>query len=523
MINHLFIHPTPLARFGVALLAVAIACLARAPMGPIVGIRFQFLIFFPAILLSAWYGGFWPGLLSTLLSACFLLILWTDPVGMVSVAHPTDTLAILLFIAIGVAIAAAHESLHRQQEAQQAARLEAERTVVLAQLAEHEAGAANRAKDEFLSALSHELRTPLTAILGWTSVLRTRELDAATTARALEAIERNSLAQARLIEDIFDVSSVISGKLRLEVRPIDPAALARATIELMTPAVQAKGLLLEDKIAPDLGIVRADPDRFQQILWNLLFNAVKFTPSGGRISVEIARRRAEILIRVADTGQGISREFLPHVFERFRMEDPTSTRQHRGLGLGLALVKHLVEMHGGSVTAESKGLGQGATFTVYLPVQPLSAAEEASLLAPADPLDPPHSATLEGVQVLVVDDDPDVRDLVASILEDRGAKVAVVASAVEALGVLERRPFDVLVSDIAMPGEDGYSLLRRATVLLAKQKRSMSAVALTAYAGAEDVKRVYRAGFRLHVAKPVVADCLVRAVARLATLETSRS
>jgi signal transduction histidine kinase/ActR/RegA family two-component response regulator len=516
MSHHPSIHPPLLARFGAALLAVAIACLVRALMGPIVGYRFQFLVFFPAILLSAWYGGFWPGLLSTLLSASFLLVLWTDPVGMISVAHPTDSLAILLFIGIGIAIAAAHESLHRQQAAQRAARVEAERTALLAQRAEHEAAAANRAKDEFLSALSHELRTPLTAILGWTSILRSRELDAATTARALEAIERNSLAQARLIEDIFDVSSVITGKLRLDVRPIDPAALVRSTLELMTPAVEAKGLALGAIIAPDLGIVRADPDRFQQILWNLLFNAVKFTPPGGRISVEISREKLQLWIRVEDTGQGIIPEFLPHVFERFRMADPTSTRQHRGLGLGLALVKHLVEMHGGSATAESKGAGQGATFTVILPVQPVSAAEEASLLAAAEPADPPRTAALEGVQVLVVDDDPDVRDLVASILEERGAKVAVVASAVEALGVLERRPFDVLVSDIAMPGEDGYSLLRRATALLAKQKRSMSAVALTAYAGSEDVKRAYRAGYVVHVAKPVVADRLVQVVARLA-------
>ncbi len=355
MTSHSSIHPPLFARFGIALIAVVIACLARTLMGPIVGYRFQFIIFFPAILVSAWYGGFWPGAVATVLSASFLLIFWTEPIGLIGIAHPTDSLALALFIGIGVAIAAAHESLHRQQEAQQAARLEAERTAVLAQRAEHEADAANRAKDEFLSALSHELRTPLTAILGWTSVLRTRELDAATTARALEAIERNSLAQARLIEDIFDVSSVISGKLRLDVRPIDPAALARATLELMTPAVQAKGLFLDAEIAPDLGIVRADPDRFQQILWNLLFNAVKFTPSAGRISVEIARRQEQIHIRVADTGQGISTEFLPHVFERFRMADPTSTRQHRGLGLGLALVKHLVEMHGGSATAESEG------------------------------------------------------------------------------------------------------------------------------------------------------------------------
>jgi signal transduction histidine kinase len=345
---------------------VAIACLVRLAMGPFLGSLFPFLFFFPAILVSAWYGGFWPGLLSTLLSACLLLIFWIEPFGELSVAHTIELLAVVIFIAVGLAIAAAHESLHRQQAAQQAARLEAERTAVLAQRAQREADAANRAKDEFLSVLSHELRTPLTAILGWTSMLRTRELDPVTTARALEAIERNSLAQARLIEDIFDVSSVISGKLRLDIQPVDPAALVRASLDLIAPAAQAKGLALGATIAPDLGIIRADPDRFQQILWNLLFNAVKFTPSGGRISIEVERRQSQLQIRVEDTGQGISAEFLPHVFERFQMEDPSSTRVHRGLGLGLALVKNLVEMHGGSITAESKGARQGATFIVTL-------------------------------------------------------------------------------------------------------------------------------------------------------------
>lgn len=515
-------QPPPLARFGLAALAVGIACLMRLPMGQLFSSRFPFLIFLPAILLSAWYGGFWPGLVATLLSACLMLIFWIEPVGALGIAHPINVLSMLLFIGVGVAIAVTHESLHRQQAAHQDAYLEAERTTTLARRAHEEADVANRAKDEFLSALSHELRTPLTAILGWTALLRTRALDPATAARALEAIERNSLAQARLIDDIFDVSNVITGKLRLDVRPIDPAVVVRAAVEHIAPAAQAKGLFLGATIAPDLGPIRADPDRLQQILWNLLFNAVKFTPSVGRISVEVERRERQLQIRVEDTGQGISAELLPHVFERFRMGDPSSTRVHRGLGLGLALVEHLVEMHGGIVTAESKGAQRGATFVVSLPLQPASAAEVASPVSGAEPREAPRAATLEGVQVLVVDDDPDVRALVASILEERGAKVAVVASAVEALGALERRPFDVLVSDLVMPGEDGYSLMRRATALLAKQKHRMPAVALTAHGGAEDVKRAYRAGFLIHVAKPVVAERLVQAVAQLATAEASR-
>lgn len=358
-------RPPPFARFGVAVLAVLIAGLSRYAMSPLLGNRVPFLLFFPAIVVSSWYGGLWPGLLTTLLSA-FLLTSWIEPVGEISVSNPIDLLAVFLFIAVGLAIAVAHESLHRQQAAQRAARLFAERTALLAQRAQREADAANLVKDEFLSLLSHELRTPLTAILGWTSLLRTRELDPATVARALEAIERNSLAQARLIENIFDVTSVISGELRLDMRPVDPAALVRASLELVAPAAQAKGLTVSATIAPDLGIIRADPERLKQILWNLLLNAVKFTPSGGRISIEVERRQSQLQIRVEDTGQGISAEFLPYVFERFQMEDPSSTRVHRGLGLGLALVKHLVEMHGGSVTAESKGARQGATFTVTL-------------------------------------------------------------------------------------------------------------------------------------------------------------
>lgn len=378
----------PLARFGLAVLAVGIACLVRLLAGSLLAGRFPLLIFFPALLLSAWYGGLWPGLLATILSALFLLVFWIEPFGVLGIAHPASVLWILLFIAVGVAIAATHESLHRQRAALQAALVEAERAAVLARRAQEEAVVANRAKDEFLSALSHELRTPLTAILGWTSLLRTRALDPATTARALEAIERNSLAQTQLIEDIFDASSVITGKLRLDVRAVDPASVVRAALDLVAPAAQAKGVALEATIAPDLGIIRADPDRLQQILWNLLFNAVKFTPSGGLVWLEIARRQAQLKIRVEDTGQGISPEFLPHVFERFRMADPSSTRLHRGLGLGLAIVEHLVEMHGGSVSAESKGLHQGSTFLVSLPVQPASLAEEASAVSGADARNP---------------------------------------------------------------------------------------------------------------------------------------
>jgi signal transduction histidine kinase/ActR/RegA family two-component response regulator len=504
----------PLARFGVALLAVALACLARTLTTPLFGYRFHFLTFFPAILGSAWYGGFWPGALCTVLSALLVLTIWIKPAWVLDVDDLGDAVALVLFVGIGLAISALHEALRRERAALTAARVAAELAAGSALRASREAEKANRAKDEFLSVLSHELRTPLTAILGWTTFLRASHLDLAGEKRALEAIERNSIAQARLIEDLFDVSSIVKGKLRLDLLPIDPAPVLHAALEQVNPSIQAKGISLVTRIAPERELLCADAGRLQQILWNLLSNAVKFTPPSGRISVDLERAPSGVSIRIADTGKGISADFLPHVFDRFCQEDASSTRAHHGLGLGLSLVKSLVEMHGGTVAAESEGPGRGAAFTVRLPVQSSPACEAPAPVEAAP--DEPTATPLEGVRVLVVDDEAEVRDLVVTILRERGATVFAAASTAEALGVLRSILVDVIVSDIAMPGEDGYALMAQASVLMANQQRRVPALALTGYASLSDAYRASRAGFALHVAKPITPDRLIRAVVQLA-------
>jgi signal transduction histidine kinase len=513
---HHIIAALPLARFAVALVAVAIASLARAAMTPLLGYRFQFLTFFPAILVSAWYGGFWPGVFATVLSAGAISVIWLQPTWAFDVADAGDLVAVSIFLGVGLAISAVHESLRRERAALTAARVTAERAAAAAQRAGREADRANRAKDEFLSILSHELRTPLTAILGWSAFLRTRAPDGATSARGLAAIERNSLAQARLIEDLFDVSSIVTGKLRLDLRLICPVTVLRAALEQLNPAIQAKRLSLVTTIDPDPSLIRADPDRLQQIVWNLLSNAIKFTPPSGRITVKLARSSSHLEIRVADTGQGIPTDFLPYVFDRFRQADSSSTRAHHGLGLGLSLVKYLVEMHGGTVTAQSEGPGLGAELIVSLPVPPaLPGPDDAPAVSGAEPAEL-GAVSLNGVRVLVVDDELDTLDMVAAILRERGARVSVATSTAEALAVLKSELIDVLVSDLAMPGEDGYALLEQASELLASQHRRVPALALTAYASSADVQRAYRAGFQVHLPKPVTPQRLVGAVARLA-------
>jgi signal transduction histidine kinase len=365
-----------LVRLGFAALVTAAAALGRLAMTRLVGERIPFHTFYAAILLSAWYGGLWPGVACTLLSAGLVVFFWLEPVYEFAIADVGEGVALLVFGGTGVAISAAHESLHRAMARLQAARLDAERAADLAQEARREADAANRAKDEFLTVLSHELRTPLTSVLGWTRVLRTCPVDATTRTRALETIERNTTAQARLIEDILDVSRVITGKLRLVLRPTDPAAVVHDAFAALKPAADAKGVALEASLDPGLGMILADPDRLQQIAWNLLSNAVKFTPRGGRVEVRLEHRSSEIQLAVTDTGAGIPADFLPHCFERFRQVDASWTRAYGGLGLGLAIVKHLVDLHGGSIAAESDGEGKGARFTVSLPIPAVCSANE---------------------------------------------------------------------------------------------------------------------------------------------------
>jgi PAS domain S-box-containing protein len=391
-----------------------------------------------------------------------------------------------------------------------------------------EAQEVNRLKDEFLATLSHELRTPLTAVLGWTRLLGTGQLDETTRQRALETIERNAQAQVQLIDDILDVSRIIRGKLRLNVRPVELAPVIEAAVDSVRPAAEAKGIRLQVVLDRAAGPVSGDPDRLQQVFWNLVSNAIKFTPKDGRVQVTLSRLNSHLEVAVMDTGQGIATEFLPYVFDRFRQADPTPTRAHGGLGLGLAIVRHLVELHGGSVKAESNGAGEGAVFRVTLPLlaavralhtSTVSAAESSSQ-ASADGngffhgfMCPPE---LDGLRVLLVEDDTDSRELLVAVLEQCRAEVVAVASVAAAMRALEDWLPDVLISDIEMPGEDGFTLIRRLRQLPAERGGEIPAAALTAYARPEDRMRALVAGFQIHVPKPVEPAELVTVVASLA-------
>jgi PAS domain S-box-containing protein len=383
-----------------------------------------------------------------------------------------------------------------------------------------EAEAANRTKDEFLATLSHELRTPLTAMLGWTWMLRSRELDQETYNHALETIERNVRAQAQLIEDLLDVSRIITGKLRLDVSPAELVPVIEAALDTARPAAEAKEIQLQVELDPTASHVLCDPARMQQVIWNLLSNAVKFTPRGGQVKVGLKRAAAHIEISVSDTGPGINQDFLPHVFDRFRQADSSTTRMHGGLGLGLAIVRHLVELHGGMVGVESKGDGAGATFTVSLPLMSVS-AEPSEIAGRALPEIEKHPQlacppSLEGVHILVVDDEADARDLLLATLKECEALVTAVASASEALDVIKRSPPDVIVSDIGMPVTDGYELIKKVRLLESQNGgQHIPAIALTAYASEGARAAALEAGFQQHLAKPIEPSMLIETIAGL--------
>jgi signal transduction histidine kinase/ActR/RegA family two-component response regulator len=371
-----------------------------------------------------------------------------------------------------------------------------------------DAEAANRAKDEFLATVSHELRTPLNSILGWVQILRNQPLDTVGLEHGLEAIERNARAQTSLIGDILDASRIITGKLQLHVRPLDVSSVVEESLDTVRPAAEAKSITIIADLRPLNGLISGDPNRLQQMVWNLLSNAIKFTPKGGRIEIRLERIDSEVELTVKDTGQGINAAFLPFVFDRFRQADNTSARLHGGLGLGLAIVRHLVEMHGGTVKADSAGEGLGATFTVRLPFIALGKPEDSSGRAAALV----HSKTnderasiqaLKGVRVLVVDDEADAREMLTMMLKHRGVDVRTAATAGEALTTLETWKPDILVSDIGMPSEDGYSLISRLRALASDRGGQIPAVALTGYAGPDDRKRLTSAGYQRCIAKPV--------------------
>ncbi|MBD2770807.1 response regulator [Iningainema tapete] len=376
-----------------------------------------------------------------------------------------------------------------------------------------EAWEANRIKDEFLAIVSHELRTPLNSILGWAKMLRQRNLNEATATKALETIERNAELQKKLIEDILDVSRIVQGKIRLNLCPLHLTSVIEAVVESIRPTAQAQAVQFELILDPNVGQVTGDPDRLQQVVWNLLSNAVKFTPSGGRVEIRLQKVNSMAQITVSDTGAGISAEFLPYVFERFRQADATTTRANGGLGLGLAIVRHLVEMHNGTVYATSDGEGLGTTFTVQIPIREVQIVQPNNLqLAPNN-----EFPSLNGLRVLVVDDNIDTIELIAFILSQCQAQVKTATTASDAIATFSQFKPNVLISDIGMPGEDGYSLIQKIRILPPEQGGQIPAAALTAFAGESEHVRALAAGFQIHIPKPVDPTELVAAIVKLTT------
>lgn len=396
---------------------------------------------------------------------------------------------------------------------------ERSRLLTSEKLARAEAEHANQLKDEFLATISHELRNPLNAILGWSNMLRSGKLTEANAERAVETIHRNAKAQSQLIADLLDVSRIISGKLRLEVRMIDLAPIINAAVDSIRPAAEAKNIQLEVQLDPAADPISGDADRLQQIVWNLLTNAIKFTPKGGRIQVMTQALDAQVEITVKDSGAGISEEFLPFVFDRFRQADASTTRVHGGLGLGLSIVRQLVELHGGTVRVSSEGENKGATFTIALPLRNLTPQDQPEKVLPtvaSDRMSFDSMPSLDGLKILVVDDEEDTRELIREVLQECGSEVITARSAAEALLSISTNQPNILISDLGMPDEDGYSLISKVRSLPADEGGQIPAAALTAYARAEDRLRVLAAGFQFHLPKPIDSAELVTIVANLA-------
>ncbi|MEG4352708.1 ATP-binding protein [Microcoleus sp. LAD1_D3] len=380
------------------------------------------------------------------------------------------------------------------------------------QLARTQAESANRIKDEFLAVLSHELRSPLNPILGWTRLLRERKLDEKATDRALATIERNAKLQTQLIEDLLDVSRILQGKLSLNVCPVNLPSIIKAAMETVRLAAEAKSIEIQMRFKPGIGQVSGDSTRLQQVVWNLLSNAVKFTPMGGQIEITLEQIGSEAQIQVSDTGTGISPDFLPHVFEYFRQADSTTTRKFGGLGLGLAIVRQLVELHGGTVAVDSPGEGQGAIFTVRLPLRRESATPKDEAATTNSCTTVSDTLPLANIRVLIVDDEADSRDFLAFVLEQAGAEVTAAASASAALQILSQSKQDILISDIGMPEMDGYMFMRQVRSLESEQENNIPAIALTAYAGEINQQQALAAGFQRHITKPVAPETLVQEI-----------
>jgi len=463
-------------------------------------------LFFAAVAISSWYGGLGPGLLATALAAVVTERFFVPPVHLFFT--PGTAVRGVSFVVVALLVASLYERARRAQARAEALARSRETLLAAEKAAREAAETASRGKDEFLATLSHELRTPLNALVGWTWWLRRGDLDAERRVKALETIDRNVKAVAQLIEDLLDVSRIITGKIRLSMRTVELAPVIEAAVAAVQPAAAAKSIDIDLTLPPAVAPVCGDIDRLQQVVWNLLSNAIKFTPDKGRVSVRLDQGTGGVRIVVRDTGQGISPGVLPYVFDRFAQGDG-GPRAGAGLGLGLAIARHVVELHGGEIRAESEGEGQGATFTVTLPrAAPDTPAAESAGAAGA--------AVLQGLRILVVDDEPSAREWCQLTLGHHGARVIAAASAGEALAALGREAVDVLVSDLRLPGDDGYDLIRRVRELDAERGGRTPAVALTGYPRVEDRSRALDAGYDAHVPKPVAVTELVSVVALLA-------
>jgi signal transduction histidine kinase/ActR/RegA family two-component response regulator len=414
---------------------------------------------------------------------------------------------------------------HKAEQALLAATDDLKRLLISEQLARAEAEMANSLKDEFLATVSHELRTPLNAIIGWTHMLRIGKLETEATDRAIETIDRNAKAQAQLVEDLLDVSRVISGKLQLNITPVDTASIINAAIDSVQPAATSKEIQIEVTLDPAIRRISGDASRLQQIVWNLLSNAIKFTPAKGRVNVSLKRKLSDVQITVSDTGRGIDPAFVPFIFDRFRQADSSTTRNCGGLGLGLSIVRHLVELHGGKVEAHSDGESRGATFTITLPNLVLQSGEPSAVskIRSSRWSDQPQEkeilpASIAGQQILLVDDNDDSLNMLAEVLRERGAIVETAQSAREAIEVLDRFQADVIVSDLAMPEDDGYTLIQAIRARETGERKLAQAIALTALVRVEDRARALSAGFNMFLPKPIQPNELITAIGNLTSL-----
>ena len=509
------IRSAPL-RYGLALASFALILVASFALERVLPFRIDLTsMIIIAMIASAWYLGLGPGLTLAIILELTLDYFSRPPFAFKSAVIIFNRM--VLFSAVvwfASSRRKAERKLREQSELLQA-------TLASERAARSQAEISDRLKDEFLATVSHELRTPLSAILGWAAMLNLGGLEEGTTRNALTVIERNAKAQAKIINDVLDVSRIITGKLSVESRLVELEPIILAAVETLQLAASAKKIAISLSLDPDAGLVAGDPDRLQQIVWNLVANAIKFTPNNGQAEIVLRRIDSHVEITVSDNGIGISSEFLPHVFERFRQADSSPTRKHGGLGLGLAIVRHLVELHGGSASAESAGPGNGARFTVRLPVAttsqsapsdlPLEVGEKETPISvvPTEPVD------LAGLRVLLVDDEPDTLEVLRAILNQFGATVRGAASTTDALETFLQWKPDVSVSDLGMPGEDGYSLIGKVRALTPEQGCDIPAAALTAHVRDEDCVQALAAGYQTHIKKPVGSTKLAAAVASL--------